>query len=194
MSFRTAALALATAALVVLALLNIRQLWVYRLPTDGVLWQRTTAGLEATAAAAGVHAGPVLGDRLLAVNGAPVDAPETVARDLAAAGLHGHLRYTLLRAGALLEIPVAVQPAQPALGRYTFLELVGLLYLLMGLFVLYRRQSGSQAIRFYCFCLASFVLYCFHFTGKLNAFDRTIFWCNEAALLLAPCLLVHVAL
>jgi len=40
-------------------------------------------------------------------------------------------------------------------------------------------------------CLASFVLSCFHFTGKLNAFDQVIYWGNVAAGLLAPTIFLH---
>jgi PAS domain S-box-containing protein len=194
------ALALLTATLVVLALLNVRQLWIYRQPTDAALWLRTTAGLEVSAveppASAAAHQPSTLqrGDVLVAINGAPMAAPEAVERRLYAAGIGGELNYTLVRGGRLLEVPVQVGATRPALPRYVFLEAVGLLYLAIGLFVFYRRQRAPQALLFYLFCLASFVLYCFHFTGKLNLFDRTIFWSNEAALLLAPCLLLHFAL
>lgn len=193
--FRGVALALLTATLVVLALLNVRQLWIYRQPTDATLWQRTTLGLEAAATDWAVQAHPLhRGDLLVAIDGAPVNSPEAVAQKLYAAGLGGELSYTVVRSGRLLDVAVRVQPAHVALGRYTFLELVGLLYLAIGLFVLYRRQRAPQALLFYAFCLSSFVLYCFHYTGKLNLFDQTIFWGNEAALLLTPCLLLHFAL
>jgi len=206
--FRGLALALLTATLVVLALLNVRQLWIYRQPTDAALWLRTTAGLEVAAVAPSTPSTPATpatahalrpnplqrGDVLVAINGASMAAPEAVERRLYAAGIGGELNYTLVRGGHLLDVPVRVGATRPALPRYGFLEAVGLLYLAIGLFVFYRRQRAPQALLFYLFCLASFVLYCFHFTGKLNLFDRTIFWSNEAALLLAPCLLLHFAL
>jgi len=195
LGFRAVALGVATLMLVVLALLNLRQLWVYRQPTDAMLWRRTTLGLEAAGRDRSRAANPLrVGDVLVAINGQPVSSPEAVARQLAAAGIGGHLRYTLLRHAQLAEAEVAVRPSRPALPRYAYLEAVGVLYLAIGLFVGYRRRNAPQALGFYLFCLASFVLYCFHFTGKLNAFDRLIYWGNEAALLLAPCLLVHFAL
>jgi signal transduction histidine kinase len=188
------ALALVTTTLVVLALLNVRQLRLYQQPTDAALWQPTTLGLEAVALAPRAPAGVERGDVLLAINGVPVASPEAVSAAIYHAGVGGELNYTVRRGNRLLEVAVPVTAAHPALGRYTFLELVGLLYLAIGLFVLYRRQRAPQALLFYGFCLASFVLYGFHFTGKLNLFDQVIFWGNEAGLLLAPCLLLHFAL
>src|SRR5207244_12496331 len=41
---------------------------------------------------------------------------------------------------------------------------------------------------------ASFVLCCFHYTAKLNAFDKVIYWGNIAAGLLAPTLFLHFCL
>ena len=49
-------------------------------------------------------------------------------------------------------------------------------------------------VHFYIFCLVSFVLYSFHYSGKLNSFDWIIYWGNVVALLLQPALLVHFAL
>lgn len=194
MSFRAAALALLTTALVVLALINLRQLWIYRLPTDATLWRNTGAGLTAVAHK-GEAGNPIrLGDQLLAIAGRPVTSPDAVAQRLHDAGMGASLEYTVLRGGAMRNLTVPVGRERPPLRRYAYLELVGYLYLAIGLFVLARRQQAPQAWRFYLLCLASFLLFSFHFTGKLNAFDQTIFWGNELGLLLMPPLLVHFAL
>ena len=71
---------------------------------------------------------------------------------------------------------------------------VGIAYLLIGLFVYYRRVGAPRSVHFYVLCLASFVLSCFHFTGKLNAFDQVIYWGNVAAGLLAPTIFLHFCL
>ena len=71
---------------------------------------------------------------------------------------------------------------------------VGIAYLLIGLFVYYRRVGAPRSVHFYVLCLASFVLSCFHFTGKLNAFDQVIYWGNVAAGILAPTIFLHFCL
>ena len=67
-------------------------------------------------------------------------------------------------------------------------------YLLIGLFVFYRREGAPKSQHFYLYCLASFLLYAFHYTGKLNNFDRVIYWGNVWALLFAPALFLHFCL
>src|SRR5262249_55525222 len=47
---------------------------------------------------------------------------------------------------------------------------------------------------FYIFCLVSFVFHSFHFSGKLNSFDWTIYWGNVLANMLQPVLLLHFVL
>ena len=74
------------------------------------------------------------------------------------------------------------------------MRVLGLLYLFIGLFIFVRRWNAPRAIHFYIFCLVSFVLYSFHYSGKLNSFDWIIYWANVVALLLQPAMLVHFAL
>ncbi len=68
---------------------------------------------------------------------------------------------------------------------------VGVLYLGIGLFVYYRRSSAPRALHFFLLCLSSFILSTFHYTGKLNNFDKIIYWGNLAANFLAPSLFLH---
>jgi two-component system, NtrC family, sensor kinase len=49
-------------------------------------------------------------------------------------------------------------------------------------------------VHFYVFCLVSFILYSFQYSGKLDAFDLEVYWTSVAARLLAPALLLHFAL
>ena len=67
-------------------------------------------------------------------------------------------------------------------------------YLFIGLFHLRSPlERAPRAIHFYLFCLVSFILYSFHYSGKLNSFDWTIYWGNVVALLLQlrPFAFVH---
>ncbi len=57
-----------------------------------------------------------------------------------------------------------------------------------------RRWNAPRAVHFYVFCLVSFVLWSFHFSGKLDAFDWEVYWSEIVARLLAPALLLHFAL
>ncbi len=48
---------------------------------------------------------------------------------------------------------------------------IALVYLGIGLYVLLRRWTAPHSTHFYLFCLVSFVLYSFWYTGKFNEFD-----------------------
>ena len=71
---------------------------------------------------------------------------------------------------------------------------VGAAYLLIGWFVLFRRGNAQKAQHFFCLCLASFTLFTFHYTGKLNNFDKVMYWGNVAAGLFAPTIFLHFCL
>jgi len=64
----------------------------------------------------------------------------------------------------------------------------------IGAFILLRRWTSRYSLHFYLFCLASYVLYSFSYTGKLNSFDWAIYWLNVAATLLQPALFLHFCL
>ncbi len=68
------------------------------------------------------------------------------------------------------------------------------MYLFIGLFIFVRRWNAPRAIHFYVFCLVSFILYSFQYSGKLDAFDYEVYWASVVARLLAPALLLHFAL
>ena len=89
---------------------------------------------------------------------------------------------------------MVVIPAPAVRSQYNWLRLIGLIYLGIGLYVMLRRWTAPGSVHFYVFCLVSFVFYSFHYSGKLNAFDWTIYWGNVAAGLLQPALFLHFAL
>jgi PAS domain S-box-containing protein len=74
------------------------------------------------------------------------------------------------------------------------LRLIALIYLGIGLYVLFRRWTAPKSTHFYIFCLVSFTHYSFHFTGKLNTFDWMIFWGSVGAGALQAALFLHFAL
>ncbi len=55
----------------------------------------------------------------------------------------------------------------------------------------FRRGSAPRAQHFFLLCLASFILFTFHYSGKLNNFDKVIYYGNVLAGILAPTLFLH---
>src|SRR5438105_3462819 len=96
--------------------------------------------------------------------------------------------------GEEFETPLVTAPAVKPLAIENYLRVVGLFYLFIGLFIFVRRWNAPRAVHFYIFCLASFSLWSFHFSGKLDAFDWEIYWSEVVARLLVPGLLLHFAL
>ena len=64
----------------------------------------------------------------------------------------------------------------------------------MGLFIFMRSWNAPRAVHFYVFCLVSFILYSFQYSGKLDAFDLEVYWSGVVSRLLAPALLLHFAM
>src|SRR5208283_4537862 len=117
-----------------------------------------------------------------------------VARRLLRAGLWTQLRYKLSRSGEEFETRLITTPAHKPITVENYLRVVGLLYLFIGLFIFIRRWNAPRAVHFYVFCLVSFILYSFQYSGKLDAFDLEVYWSSVVARLLAPALLLHFAL
>jgi len=126
------------------------------------------------------------------VNSAPVTRAAEVARRLDRAGLWTQVHYKLSRGGEEIRNPALTAPAEKPLATENYLRIVGLLYLFIGLFIFIRRWNAPRAVHFYVFCLVSFVLWSFHFSGKLDAFDWEVYWSEIVARLLAPALLLHL--
>jgi PAS domain S-box-containing protein len=190
-------LALATLAAVIFAWLNFLQRTRYDLVDDGVAWTDSNTGIEAwkvTPGSPGAAAGIRPGDQLVAINDIPVPNEKHVAQRLFRAGLWTQLRYKLSRNGEEFEARLITAPAQKPLAVENYERVVGLLYLFIGLFIFIRRWNAPRAVHFYVFCLVSFILYSFHYSGKLDIFDLEVYWVGVVAQMLAPTLLLHFAL
>src|SRR5713101_5881589 len=190
-------LALATLAAVIFALLNFDQRARFESPDDAVAWRDTDRGVEAwqvnpngPAGRAGIRQG----DLLLEIGGQPITRAVDVTKKVWRAGLWSQLRYKVERAGDSFETPVVIAPAEKPVTAENYLRVVGLIYLFIGIFIFVRRWNAPRAVHFYVFCLVSFVLYTFHYSGKLDTFDYEVYWAGIAARLLAPALLLHFAL
>jgi len=140
----------------------------------------------------GTRAGIRPGDRLVAVDGRAVSRTGAVVQQLYRDGIWAKATYSLVRGSVPLDATVILVPAQR--NASDWLRLVGLVYLGIGLYVLFRRWTAPGSTHFYIFCLVSFAFYSFHYSGKLNTFDWTIYWGNAAAWLLQPALFLHFVL
>ena len=190
-------LALATVAAVSFGIINFQQRLLFDVPDDGVSWLDGSSGIQAFAVAQdspAERAGIKAGDSLLAIDGLAVHRSLDVTKRLWAAGLLAQVQYGLERGGQPFQARVVVEPAPKPVTIENYLRVTGLLYLFIGLFIFARRWNAARAVHFYVFCLVSFILYWFRYTGKLNLFDWEIYWSQAVATLLAPALLAHFAL
>jgi two-component system NtrC family sensor kinase len=278
--FQATVLALVTAGLVVLAILNFRQESQFQQPDDGVWWREIQGGLEAVKVlpdSPGQHAGIQEHDLLTGAavlpdtpgqragiqpqdllggekpqqanpgqgaaatekanrgnaepakkqarasnkqhppNGAnesnsedsegiiPAGAKEHLAMipmvhlaDLdhvfQDTQIYGKASYAITRAGIPLDTPVVVILEPLDRGLQQAQRAIGLVYLAIGIYVLFRRWGAARATHFYLFCLVSFALCTLKYTGDLHTLDWTVFWLNVIAESLQPALFLHFAL
>jgi len=184
----TALLTVATIAAAIAAVVNFQQIQKFRLPDDGVLWSEHAGNVVAArvvsdgpAERAGIHEGDVV----RSIQNVTIARADQVAQTLGAIGAWGKATYHLDREG--IDIPATVFIGEVRRGAtLSYQYLVGIAYLAIGLFIYFRRASAPKARHFFIFCLASFVFSCFHYTGKLNAFDQVMYWGNLVAGWLAP--------
>jgi signal transduction histidine kinase len=192
----TAILTILTLAAAVAAFINFQEQYRFRLPEDGVVWVDRSGGVEALwvkAGGPGGNAGIHTGDRVLAIEGVPIQKAEDVTKVLVRIGSWLKASYRVQSRG--VEIPVSLVVGQQPLDRVLVYQyLVGCAYLLIGLFVYFRRGSANKAAHFYALCLASFISFCFHYTGQFNVFDKIIFYGNVVGGLLAPTMFLHFCL
>jgi two-component system, NtrC family, sensor kinase len=193
--FTVVLLTLLTVAAIVFAGINFQKEREFQIPYDGVWWLEHNGELIADQVqpdGPGAKAGIKSGDRLAAVNDQPVNDGSALQRQLWRAGVWSKATYSLVRQSVPVDTDVVLIPTEKS--QNTWLRLIALIYLGIGLYVLLRRWTAPGSLHFYVFCLASFVLYSFQYTGKLNGFDWSIYWGSIAAGLLQPALFLHFVL
>jgi hypothetical protein len=192
----TAILTILTLAAGVAAVINFQQQHRFRLPEDGVVWVDRHGGVEAlyvTKGSGGSNAGVHPGDKLASINGVPIANAANVTQVLVRIGSWSKAVYHISRLGVEID-PTVIVGEVPLDLAVTYQYLVGFAYLVIGLFVYFRRGSAQKARHFYVLCLSSFVFLCFHYTGQFNAFDKVIYFGNLAAGLVAPAVFLHFCL
>ncbi len=188
-------LAVLTLAAIVFACINLSQETKEQTPIDGVTWFEGDGGLRAhrvLQGGPGQRAGIEAGDILVEVNGHPTKHVADLNREMFHTKPYGTATYTVVREGYRFEVPVILEAADRSLNQG--FRLIALVYLGIGLYILFRRWTAPRSTHFYLFCLASFVLYSFKYTGRLDTFDWIIYWGNVLATALQPALFLHFAL
>ena len=194
-------LAVVTLGAIGLAIANLVQESSYPAPTDGARWIETEGGLRAyivPAGSAADKAGIRQGDVLTAIDGVPTTIVATADREMYRTGVWGHATYSVLRQTSdwakpiAIDIGVILEPTDRT--DYQVERLIGLIYLAIGLYVLFRRWTAPKSTHFYVFCLMSFVLYAFKYTGAFDGLDLAVYWANIQAAALQPALFLHFAL
>ncbi len=196
--FTAGLLILLTTAAVILAWINFQKEADFQIPSDGVWWMEQTGNDGGVVAkrvepsGPGDKAGIRVGDRLTAINQHDIKDTPARVRQVYRVGAWSKATYSLVRQSVSLDTTVILVPADRSPNNW--LRFIGLIYLGIGLYVLLRRWTAPSSTHFYIFCLVSFILYAFHFTGKLNGFDWTILGGNVTAWLLQPALFLHFVL
>ena len=193
--FTAVLLALLTLAASTLAWINFQKEREFQVPSDGVWWVERDGYLLAERVergGPGARAGVKDGDRLTAVNSQEIKNTPSLIRQLYQSGPWSKAKYSLVREGVPVDTELVLIPREYPLNDW--LRLIALIYLGIGVYVLLRRWTAPGSTHFYLFCLVSFISYSFHYSGKLNQFDWTIYWGNVVAWLLQPALFLHFVL
>ena len=194
-------LAVVTLGAIGLAIANLVQENGYPAPTDGARWIETQGGLRAyivPSGSAAEKAGIRQGDILTAIDGIPTPMVATAVHEMYRTGVWGHATYSVFRQTSdwakpiAIDIGVILEPTDRT--DYQVERLIGLVYLAIGLYVLFRRWTAPKSTHFYVFCLMSFVLYAFKYTGVFDGLDLAVYWANIQAAALQPALFLHFAL
>ena len=199
-----------TALLVTAGILNFAQRLRHETPPwDGVRWTDTSQGIiaetiEADSAAARGQIVP--GDRLIGIslqndNYDQVGHARDVQIYLDQARVGGNLHYLIER------------PSYPPESRYyyadlygleathkwtprdLYINLIGLVYLFVGFFVLFRHGGRAPfALHFATLCLAAFVFHSYTPVGTYRDLDLAVAFLRNAAFILFPPLFLHFCL
>src|SRR5215831_6085513 len=198
------------AILVVMGVLNLRdRLSAPAVPTDGVYWVDTSQGLQAK------NISPDSPLSLVALNKGDylryifyqgkyeaIDKPETVSLYLDKVGVGGEAHYVIQHADpalqniyklddSLYDDKFIVPGAPQNLGRGLYLAIIGLVYLGIGLFVLFRQDRAELTYHFMAWFLASFVVYFYSAPHLLDGFDKFVDFLDCAAFALLAPLFLH---
>jgi PAS domain S-box-containing protein len=205
-------LLMAAALLVVAGGLNFYQRLTRTPPvTDGVEWKQTAQGVVAkyvnpnsVGGRAGVL-GILPGDRLVAISlDDEHDEPVTNSSDVQiwledSKQSGGRLRYLILRpdakGGEAQPYYVSLDRLEPPSVNTTrdfYINAIGIVYLLVGLFVLFKQgERAPFVMHFSLLCLAAFVFHFYKPVGYYEDLDQSVAFLDDAAFILFAPLFLH---
>lgn len=170
--------------------LNLSQRAFQKLPpTDGVRWELRNEGVFAakvTPGLAGARAGISTGDKLIGIalesdKTEEVTSPADVQMYLEAAGVDGSLTYFYQKTGYSFADNYYFADLHhiDSFPRWTpsviFLSIVGLIWLAVGFFVLFKQGSTSPfVLHFATVCLAAFIFHVYRSLGTGEDFDLAV--------------------
>jgi PAS domain S-box-containing protein len=138
--------------------------------------------------------GPALepGDQIVLVNGAEVGGPATLAERLRK---EAHSELLVLRDGQPVQVTYDRPPLQVDV-PYLILALIGVVYLLIGLYTLLRqtREHGGHAFLFFLWCLASAAAYLLSAQPPVDLGYILVSLGDDTARILLPALTLHLFL
>jgi two-component system, NtrC family, sensor kinase len=201
---------LATVLFVAGGALNLSQRAYHQLPpTDGAVWTQKADGIYAekvTSGLAASRAGIAVGDRLIGISLDEKQFDEIVAASdvqmyLETAGAGGKLTYFYQRPSYSFANNFYYADLRniDTLPRWTasliFLSVVGLIWLGVGIFVLFKQGSQSPfVLHFASVCLAAFIFHVYRPLGIGKDFDLSVSLLDDAAFAFFVPLFLHFCL
>ncbi len=193
----SALLVIVTVAAVIAAAMNFNQQSKFALPDDGAAWVDQASGDSNRVVAVYVptgspafNAGVRTGDVLLSIEGVRIDNALEATQVLARLGSWREAKYEIQRGAEPFTAKVIIGQSDRDTAVF-YQYAVAVIYLAIGLFVYFRHGNAPRALHFFLLCLASFIMSAFHYSGKLNDFDKVIYLGNVVAGYLAPTLFLH---
>jgi len=198
---------LAAVLLVAAGALNLAQRGSQNLPpTDGITWVQRSDGIYAakiTPGLAGSRAGISVGDKLIGIgfegeNTEEITSPADVQMYLETAGVNGNLTYFYQKPAYSFTNNFYFADLRhiDSVPRWTpsiiFLSIVGIIWLGVGIFVLFKQGSRSPYIlHFATVCLAAFVFHTYKSVGFGRDFDLAVDLLDNIALAFFAPLFLH---
>lgn len=131
-----------------------------------------------------------------------VNRAETLSRYLESQGVGNNARYAIVHSDPVLkdiygikhpvyDVDFKVTSSDQHLERGLYLAFIGLVYLTIGLFVLFKQSRAKLTYHFFAWFLLSFVVYFYHSTREFTRLDELVYLLSGVSLALLAPLFLH---